>query len=860
MTETPAPAEAPLAPPPAAFAPDDTPRRDIHPLPAAWRTDDKAASPARVFVVTLLLATSFAGLIVGLAALPRRPAPLVFVTLPVGEYDDPALPTNPWAGHDPDLLADRFDGTTVKAFGFQGAARFRGLLGWLGGEETAGLPRPDRRRPLVLHLTALGTIRGRTVYVLPADAAPDDPSNWVPLADVLRAAAARDVPHTLLLLDITRPAADPFGGPLDDDVSTAVHALLRANQPGFPVLVACGAGETALPADPVGYSAFAFYLAEGLGGAADGFADVTRPDGDVTVGELAGFLAARVDRWARLTHGRRQTPTLYAPEARGGDFVLARHPGAELTGRAPAAYPSWLRAAWAERDELRAGDRARRDPVAFARLTAGLLAAEERWWFTGSTSRAEEVWQAARAEWNLAAARVPQAPDWMDLPAVAARLPVARRGTPDPPPELGKALAAFLVAPPEKDAEPLTAWAAVARSHRAAAVGLIWALAVETAAPTAELVARWSRAAAAADPVNPLAETRVLTTIAAGGSFRRQRLAVYPAAAIAALFRAEDELGQLIALGPCEIDVSHARAEDLRTAARRLWTASSAADVAAATAALDRAADAYRTARARVTHARAGRVTLDDAVLALGETFAGMTEFDHPPAAAWLAVADAARPVATGSEASPPAVAMLKAATARLVSACDLTAVTRLTAPDRQATPANAAALRVRLAGAALRGPDRAKAWDALLADTARLHAAVRERDATDDTPPPPVPRGEPAAARRLRRAEASVRFIGLADAAAAQEADALLRRAMAQDSDVSWAALETRLRSAWLTELPAAARLGDATAARAVPPAAARHRVWAGVPAPAQTTEPYAAYRAWAETAARPTVTEDAP
>ncbi|HEX4606910.1 MAG TPA: hypothetical protein VH092_01770, partial [Urbifossiella sp.] len=548
----PTPADVPSSP---VFAPDDAPRREFHPRPAAWRGDAGPPSPIRAFTATLLLASVVAGMAVGLAALPRRPAPVSFVSVPVGEYEDPAWPVNPWANRDAELLAGRFGPSAVTAFGFQERDRFRSLLGWLGGTGTTGLPKPDGRRTVVFHLTALASVRGGTAYLLPADARPDDAGGWVPLADVIRAAADRGVSRTLLLLDI-RPAADAVGGPLGDDAVAVVHEALRATPPEFPVLVACGPGEVSLPATPAGSSAFAFYLAEGLGGAADGFGEEgrNRPDGEVTVRELARFTAARVDRWARLVHGRRQTPTLHAPPAdRSADFVLFRRPDWRPPDPAPAAgYPAWLRSAWDARDSLRGGDRARRDPVAFARLTAGLLAAEDWWYNAASTTRAEEVWRTARADWERAAARTPLPPDWAKFPAVAARLPVARTGAPEAPPEVAKSFSAFLSAKQEQETEALAAWGAAARPHRAAAIGLVWAQAVDTTAPSAEQADKWGRAAAAVDPTNPLAESRVLTAVAGRGSFRRQRLAAFPSAAVAALFRAEDELARVVALGPVE--------------------------------------------------------------------------------------------------------------------------------------------------------------------------------------------------------------------------------------------------------------------------------------------------------------------
>jgi hypothetical protein len=817
------------------------------------------------------LLCAIGGLIVGLVALPRRPADPLLVSVPMGEYDDRGWSVNPWADRDASLLVPRFGGSSLKAFGFQQRDRFGTLLAWVAGSDEAGatgLPPPDRRRPLILHLTALAVTRGGEVYVLPGDARTDNPEGWVNVRELLRAAADRNAPHTFLILDLAHPVADPFGGVLGDDVAATLNRVLEGV--GFPVLTSCAPGETSLPADAAGCSAFAFYLAEGLGGTADGYADPRGPDGDVTIRELARFTAARVDRWARLTHGRRQTPALHGPSSRAADFVLVRRPGGwSPEPSPPSAYPGWLRDAWQQREAARGGLVARRDPLAFARLTAGLLRAEELWHRPGTAHRAEDAWRTARDRWAEAVIRVPAPPfDWTKLDAVAGRLAVARAGKPDAPPELTKALNAVLAAKPDQEPEAEKAWAEAARPHSAAAVGLVWKLAVETARPTAEMVERWARAATSANPIQPLAETRLLRALAERGSFRRQKLAAYPSAAVAALTRAEDELGRVVALEPEEFATAcnqlTAAALDRRAGAAKLFESHTAEQVAAAAAQLERAAEGFRLARASIERVRQARQALDTACLVLGETLPGMTEFDRPPLAAWLAVAETAARVATTNPANADAeeIAALAAGVTRLRADFGPAAVERLAGKDRRTDPEGVAALQALLTGAALGGAVRKPAWDSLLADTARLHASAREQDAGEDRPPPPVSATDPEPGRTLRRAEASVRLLRLAGAMSAGEAETLLQKAMAGGLPRDWDALGDRLRTAWLNELPEQVTRGGPAAIRvlrAVPPGLARYRPWADLP-PTRTTEDdgLAVYRAWAEDAARPLVPEE--
>ncbi len=854
------------------FAPDGA---RVTPAPGrtngyAWHCEDRLPAPARAAVVSLVFLSVVGGLAAGLLALPRTPVEPVFVSVPVGELDDPAWPSNPWADRDADLLVPQFAGRSVKAFGFQQSDRLRTLLSWVadrGAGGATGLPARGRS-PLVLHLTALAVVRGGEVFVLPGDAAPGAPGTWVNVKDVIRAVADGPGVRSLLLLDLAHPVADPFGGILSDDVSEVLARVLE--EAPVPVLTACGPGEPSLPADAAGASAFAWCLAEGLSGAADGAGDPNGPDGSITATELVRFTQERVGRWARVAHGRQQTPTRYGPTGRAADFVLVRRiAGPPAASPVVRPYPDWLRDAWHERELARDGAVARREPLALAQLTADLLRVEELWLRPGPTHRAEEACRDARRRWSEAVARTPPPADWSGLPAARARLAVARAGKPDPPPELAKALTALLVARPEQAAEAERAWVTAANPQPVAAVNLVWRLAADTVRPSAEMVERWALAAGAADPVSQLAETGVLRTLAARGTFRRQRLAEYPAAAVAALVRAEDELGRAVALGPDAFDVARERfvsaAADRRAGADLLFAAGTADQVATATARLERAAEGFRLGRADLERARRARRELEAACLVLGETLPAVTEFDRPGLrSAWFAAADFAERVSAvdSVRADPAEVAGLAAQVARLRGEFGPAVFERLVVAERRAEPEGIDARRRLLAGAGFGSPTRKAAWESVTADAAALHAAAL---APDERPFAPAPDQERESARAVRRAEASVRLLRLAGARAATDAEAMLRRAQVGGRAEDWAALGDRLRTAWLAELPSqfdgAPAAEQARILRAVTPGLARHRPWATKTArPLDTGDGAVAFRAWVETVAAPLVQEERP
>jgi hypothetical protein len=240
-----------------------------------------------------------------------------------------------------------------------------------------------RDRPVVIHLCSLARTGGDgEVFVLPADAVPDDPKTWVPLTDILKRVGECPTPHKLLILDLTRPVADSHLGILSNNVAAGVQATLkdRADLPFF-VLCACSPGQVSLVDEELGQSAFGHYLVEGLRGAADGYNSQGKTDGWVSVTELAAYVAAQVDGWA-VRRGQRQTPYLWSGQAKDFSFptdkAAAQRPEAENAGD-KRTYPAALEAAWKQWEDWQRehiGDTA---PWVLRRLEGKLLSFEQRW-------------------------------------------------------------------------------------------------------------------------------------------------------------------------------------------------------------------------------------------------------------------------------------------------------------------------------------------------------------------------------------------------------------------------------------------------------------------------------------------------
>src|SRR5947209_12841718 len=91
------PPEQPAAPPP------PRPARRA----AQWQADGsraKASGKTTALIVTALLFTAVAGGLVALFFVPAAPVEPYIISVPVIEYNDPAVPPNLWAENDADLL------------------------------------------------------------------------------------------------------------------------------------------------------------------------------------------------------------------------------------------------------------------------------------------------------------------------------------------------------------------------------------------------------------------------------------------------------------------------------------------------------------------------------------------------------------------------------------------------------------------------------------------------------------------------------------------------------------------------------------------------------------------------------------
>jgi hypothetical protein len=328
-----------------------------------------------LLAVILLLTGTIIGLIYWIQPV-RDPH---YLPLWVDQYRDARIPFNPWAE------ADR---KAMLAMGWPEKSAFGRQEHELLKSELASLEnRSDR--PVVVYLCAQAICDDRgEVFVLPGDAALDRADRWLPLRDVLGYMQKCRAAHKLLILDIGRPFVVPELGLLQNNAVEKSHDLLEQaveEDSKLFILTACAPGQTSLPLEAEGRTVFGYYLEQGLSGQADGYNARHKRDSRVSVEELAAFVVARVDRWARLNRQARQTPRLLLGSAK--DFVLLTARGAppepdEETSTQPS-YPPQFQDGWKLLDGWR-GDTVGRAPAAQYRLLESALLHAERQWHGGA--------------------------------------------------------------------------------------------------------------------------------------------------------------------------------------------------------------------------------------------------------------------------------------------------------------------------------------------------------------------------------------------------------------------------------------------------------------------------------------------
>ncbi len=295
-----------------------------------------------------------------------------FLPLVLHEYEA-QLPLRAWARRDGEALRDLQWTRKPDTLPSQQRDLLRGELQLL---DDAG-----SREPLVVFLSAYVVPNAQGVpCVLAVDDALNDSARWLPLADLLAMVGKAPARHKLLLLDVHQPLVLPQQGFLRSDVAAQVRPVVEKAVEGsanLQVLCACSPGQVSWTSEELGHSVFAYFVARGLRGRADGALPDGKRDKRVSAAELVAYVRRHVDAWVAQNLGERQTP--YAVGAVDDFPVTLVRPEPDEEPALPEAYPGWLKAGWQRHDRWWAQGVHRLSPRLVADLGAALLQAELRW-------------------------------------------------------------------------------------------------------------------------------------------------------------------------------------------------------------------------------------------------------------------------------------------------------------------------------------------------------------------------------------------------------------------------------------------------------------------------------------------------
>jgi hypothetical protein len=764
---------------------------------------------------------ALAGVLAAFLLYPR-PAPRpYFVAIVIDQYretdphGDLRFPVSAWSGQDREAL---------RTIGWAGHEAFTSQLRDLLLRELAGLRNgrpPDQ--PLVLYLSAYAAVReDGVVCLLPADARLDDPATWLPIREVLDLVKACPTKHKLFLLDVMKPLTDARAGLLSTEVAEPLRPMLEPlkGEPGLHVLCACSPGQVSLTSEELGHSAFVYYLLEGLAGRADGQVEGTKPDGVVSVKELAAYVARQVQRWAWHTHAAWQTPVLYGPDT---DFALTLVEKDRSVEPTPLEkdYPKFLRQGWERRDSWRDDPLRSVSPNLLRQLEAVLLRAEERW--RGGVEIGEV--EVTLKERVAALERQRQRQSGSGVPAAPRSLAEAiRRGA--KPPEEGLAEARRQLKelaqlnqqtqtpkPNEKDVAKLAEEVEKVRKKYAdKPFELAWTVfrvATEEDAPAQATLLCWS---ALMQPPPAVAELRFLQRLA---EWKIEKPENWPAEAVSAALRVTDLAEQAGAIKEPFLDWVadlDAEAGRKRRAGEEQLLAKEATVRARAVGTLGEARKDYERLYAHLSTLLGAKRALWEALVELP---GGVRYLEQDPGreADWIAAVREARSIQDLLARPAPAGGADEAVRVLGERASALrNGLNTLRQPHEPERLRRQIAQRVRPTaadfletGALLLHPrkgarDRVELWNAYRTVAGSLQEEVSARGANAAPPGFDVNKAlRLELDRALHRARVSTALLRLTGAARAEKVEEVLRKAAASSSDpAAREALRTDLRRAW--------------------------------------------------------------
>jgi hypothetical protein len=339
----------------------------------------------RWIVASLAAAGLLSTLVYLLLVSPER-TPMVVVA--ATDYTLP-LPLNPWA-HEDHLAIAKLHKKNLTVYDVSASWSTEGSAkANIVPADVLSNQKGDHE-PVIVYISAHGIVDGNNQpCLLPRGASISDSSSWIRVKDILEKLKPTepDTPGRLLVLDCNRIRMNWGLGVIYNSFAERVQQVAESySAENLAVIISAGPGQTNWAAADLSGSVFGRCLQLGLAGAADESDGDGDSDGEVSLRELAGYLAREVDAWSRFNRGEPQEPLLIPAEAddfrltwvvSGGVLEKLKEEFQNQQAPKPTVSTEELGSVWKELSQLREHDLIRYDPIACRDLEHELLQLDE---------------------------------------------------------------------------------------------------------------------------------------------------------------------------------------------------------------------------------------------------------------------------------------------------------------------------------------------------------------------------------------------------------------------------------------------------------------------------------------------------
>ncbi len=407
----------------------------------------------RIATWLLLFLLLIGGFILWLVWTPLRTPLLVAV---VTNYDAP-IPPNAWAQEDALRLKLLDQQEVLKCSMVPWESKELGI-GQLRQQLEATAPGGPGKDLVMLYLSMPGAVDGAAEpCLIPPGASPWRSEEWLRVRDLLAQLFPKDQSSKLpagvkklLILDATRMGNNWGLGLLYNSFAERLKEVVQeVNIPNLAVLNSTGPGQVGWAAPELQGSVFAYFLWQGLNGAADVEQSGNR-DKVVSLQELYQYLRAYVGQWVTENRADVQEPLLLPSTA---DFPVVFRHSTQATSVPPlgAKDPRWeqIGPLWLKHAELARKTPYRFQPLAWEEFQQKLLRLEQ---LAEAGKAYEEEFNDARKQAESLAAGLDRAALIGEVAAHS--LPLARQFAPWPAAaELDRLPAPWKKPPPKKPPE-----------------------------------------------------------------------------------------------------------------------------------------------------------------------------------------------------------------------------------------------------------------------------------------------------------------------------------------------------------------------------------------------------------------------